>query len=784
MHATRSHLPAPATPRSRWILALLAIVVLASAAVLLLRGQAPADAPAAAGLVLKQAEFTGAGATTWTTVPLPDTWHARGLPPSGAGRYRFHFTLAEAPAGTWAARIDRLSTARVLRVNGHVVADRRMPDARARYTRPLPELITIPEGFLQAGDNLLEIELALGSGAGLSPVVLGPLAALEPGFAWYWNLAVGLPQLLNLAGGGLALFMVLVWWQRRTEVAIGAFGLIWVLSSIRNINYYPSGAPFPPDLANWFFFSIHAWNAALLGLLAMALSGVRWRWLGRALLVAGVGLPAVGAVMIALGQPVLLRQWAYPPLLVLSVVVLWLLFKAARRLRGRQLMAPVAGIALVLVANTHDTMVIGGQVSVMEHLWQTFVLPPVLAVFAWSMVKRVVRALGHEERRAILLEHRVAERTAALQAANASKTRFLAAASHDLRQPVVTIGLLVGLLREQISVPALRQMIDRVDGAVASLEALLKGLLDLSRLDSGTVKPRIEQVALQPLFDAIATHEREAARLKGLKLRLRPTRLAVATDRLMLEQIVRNLVSNGLRYSEHGGVLVTARQRGHRVLLQVWDTGIGIPRDQQAAVFEEFVQLDNDARERQRGLGLGLAIVKRCVRLLGCSLQLRSEPGRGSCFSIELPLAEEQAERLHSDNTASRPLQDWQVVLVEDDAAVREALTLRLQQWGAAVTAFDGQPALREQLRALPRRIDLVLTDNRLPEASALQVVELIRQHAGPVPALVVTGDTAPQEIAMLIDTGLPVLHKPFRAEQLLLAVEAASKTPPFAVVG
>ena len=783
MHASRT-LPAPAPAPFRWILALLALVVLASAAGLLWRGRMQAaDAPAAAGTTLTQAEFAAAGASTWTTVTLPDTWHARGLPPSGAGRYRMHFRLDTAPAGLWAARIDRLSTARVLRVNGHVVADRSMPEARARYTRPLPELVTIPEGFLQAGDNLLEIDLALGSGAGLSPVVLGPQAALEPGFAWYWNLAVGLPQLLNLAGGGLALFMVLVWWQRRSEVAIGTFGLVWVLSSIRNINYYPSGAPFPPDLANWFFFSIHAWNAALLGLLAMTLSGTRSKWLGRSLLIAGVVLPAVGAVMIALGQPVLLRQWAYPPLLVLAVVVLWLLFKAARRLRGRELMAPVIGIGLVLVSNTHDTLVIGGQVSVMEHLWQTFVLPPVLAVFAWSMVKRMVRALGHEERRAVVLEHRVAERTAALQAANASKTRFLAAASHDLRQPVVTIGLLVGLLREQISVPSLRQMIDRVDGAVASLEALLKGLLDLSRLDSGTVKPRIEEVALQPLFDAIATHEREAAQLKGLKLRLRPTKLAVTADRLMLEQIVRNLVSNGLRYSERGGVLVTARCRGHRVLLQVWDTGIGIPRDQQAAVFEEFVQLDNEARDRQRGLGLGLAIVKRCVRLLGCSLQLRSEPGRGSCFSIELPLAEAPADGTQAEGAAARPLQHWQVVLVEDEPAVREALTLRLQQWGAEVIAFDGLPALREQLRNLPRRIDLVLTDNRLPGASALQVVEQVRQQAGPVPALVVTGDTAPQEIAMLIDTGLPVLHKPFRAEQLLVAVEAAAKAPPFAVV-
>lgn len=742
---------------------------------LALMATAAAEDAMAQPMRLEAGEFAHGDAVQWTAVTLPDTWHLRGLPNKGHGRYRLAFTLPGAPAGTWALRVDRVSASKVVRLNGRVLVDHAMPESLARYTRPLPDLITVPEGFLQAGRNLLEIDMTVGSSAGMSPVQLGPMHTLEPDYAWHWNLSVGLPQVLNIVGGGLALFMVLLWWQRRGEVTIGTFGMIWILQSIRNINYYPSGASFPPDLANWFFFSIHAWNTALLGVLAMELAKVRLRWFRLALLAVATLWPAAGAVMIYLGHPLLLRQWAYPGLYVVSVVSLWLLFKAARGLRGRPLLGVVGGFVVLAVANVHDTLTHFGTLSMMQPLWQPYGLPPVAVAFAWLLVRRMVRALTLEERRAVVLEQRVSQRTSALQAANAAKTRFLAAASHDLRQPVVTIGLLVGLLREQVAAPATRSMIDRVDQAVASLESLLKGLLDMSRLDSGTVKPRMERVALQPLFDAIATHEREAALARDLKLRLRPTRIAVLADPLLLEQILRNLVSNGLRHSDRGGVLVTARERGpHRVLLQVWDTGRGIPEDKRAAVFEEFVQLNNEARDRARGLGLGLAIVKRCVRLLGCGLQLRSEPGRGSCFSLELAAADLTPEAVQPLTQASQPLRNLQVILVEDDAAVRDALALRLQQWGARVDCFDGLASLTAGLAALPRGIGLVVTDNRLSTGNALQVVELVRQHAGAVPALVITGDTAPQEIAALIDTGLPVLHKPFRAEQLLIALEAA----------
>jgi len=206
--------------------------------------------------------------------------------------------------------------------------------------------------------------------------------------------------------------------------------------------------------------------------------------------------------------------------------------------------------------------------------------------------------------------------------------------------------VLVGLLREQLQAPSLRRLVDRIDQAVAALESLLRGLLDLSRLDAGTVQPRIKRVELQAVFDAIAAHEAAAAEAKGIRLRCRPTSLAVVSDAVLLEQMLRNLVNNAVRCTARGGVLVAARRRGGQVLVQVWDTGCGMTPEQQASAFEEFVQFDHTGADgRVRGLGLGLAIVQRSARLLRHRLTLRSVVGRGSCFGIELSLDRRSAVR-------------------------------------------------------------------------------------------------------------------------------------------
>jgi CheY-like chemotaxis protein/anti-sigma regulatory factor (Ser/Thr protein kinase) len=341
-----------------------------------------------------------------------------------------------------------------------------------------------------------------------------------------------------------------------------------------------------------------------------------------------------------------------------------------------------------------------------------------------------------------------------------------------LRQPVVAIGLLLGLARERVPAPDVRRLLDRAQDAARALEDLLRGLLDLSRLDTDAAAPQLQPVSLQAVFDAIAAHERPTAQAKGLRLRFVPTRLSVLSDPLLLEQVLRNLVGNALRYTDRGGVLVAARPGALGVRLQVWDTGRGIAPADQQRVFETFVQLDNPGRDRSQGQGLGLAIVRRGVDLLGHPLVLRSVQGRGSCFTITLPTAPNEAGPAEAAAAPAMPLAGRHIWLLDDDPAVREALAERLEAWGASVRRHarlaDLDRSLAESLaEALPAP-DWLLTDHRLPDGDGLQAIARLRAGLGPVPVLLITGDTAPELVARFAQQGLVVLHKPFRAEALL----------------
>jgi CheY-like chemotaxis protein/anti-sigma regulatory factor (Ser/Thr protein kinase) len=317
----------------------------------------------------------------------------------------------------------------------------------------------------------------------------------------------------------------------------------------------------------------------------------------------------------------------------------------------------------------------------------------------------------------------------------------------------------------------------RLTDAVAALEGLLKGLLDLSRYDARLVAAIPRTVQLQPLFDAVATHAREASQEKGLSLRLRSANLAVRADPALLEQIVRNLVNNAIQYTNRGGVLLSARRTGSgEVLIQVWDTGVGIPQAQQRAVFEEFVHLQSSAHGAQRGLGLGLALVNRAARLMRTTVVLRSIPGRGSCFSMRLPAdgvltAPKSAPSFSATGFSGRCF--W---VVDDDDSVRESLRLRLTGWGALVHTFDSLRALDEALHAGTHgpRPDLLITDHHLGDGDSQAVVARWSRFHPAAPVLVVTAETAPAELVRLDALGWPRLYKPFGTEALQAAVRSA----------
>lgn len=741
---------------------------------------------------LTVADFAVRADGPWQPVALPDTWSARGVPRPGLGWYRLRTELpaaaADADAGTWALRWERVSSHHRLWLNGALLHDtltQAAADPGSGRAQPVALLLHLPPGLLRAGGNELLLQVDSGLRAGLSAPWLGPAMALEPAHRRGLWLDSGLPQQLNLAAAGACGFALLLWWRRRSEAAMGWFGLLGLMVSLRNQAYHLPNPGLPPALSSLLFYIAQVVTVTLLGVFAMSLTRRRPR-IYRPLLLAGAALMVLTALLASLTGHVAidrLRAWSYPVLGLLALPALLLIGQRVRAMRGGELAALLLALMGVLLAGGHDYLFQRGVLDVGGQWWLPYATPMMVLAFCVLMVGRVVQAMTQVEVLNQTLELRVRERTQALAAANAAKTRFLAAASHDLRQPVVAIGLLVGLLREQITQPALRAMVVKVDEAVAAMESLLAGLLDLSRLDSGSVRPQLLRVPLQPLLDAVAVHEAEAARHKGLTLRVRPSACAVWADPLLLEQVLRNLVSNAVRYTDRGGVLVGVRPLGGgRLRLQVWDTGRGIAPAQQAEVFEEFVQLDNPQRERSQGLGLGLAIVRRSAELMGARLTLRSVPGRGSCFGIELPVAEGDLPPPAPVPAAERWLAGMRVVLVEDDPAVRDALVARLVAWGAAVQAHAGPRALREALDAQPpdgREASLLITDLRLPGGSGWDVLSLARRRYGAwLPVLVITGNTAPADLAALAGSGLPVLHKPFRAEDLRAALAAALAAP------
>ncbi|MFO1269812.1 MAG: ATP-binding protein, partial [Rubrivivax sp.] len=549
--------------------------------------------------------------------------------------------------------------------------------------------------LFEPGRNVLDIEIDCDYRAGLSALAIGPQQALWPAHVRDEALLVIVPRSLNLFGMGLALFLVSIWWRRRSERAFGLFAALMALLSIRNVAYGGSGTVAHTAVFDAIFYVANVLSAMLLAWFAIAWAGREWplfrravNWGGSLLLVAGVGASFVDGVQA-------MRLLTYPLLLASLVPSLVLMGLGTRRESGGTRLALLAAVGVLCAAPLHDYFYIRGLTSITDTYWMPFVVPVALIIFAWTLLDRFVAALGAVEGQAAELERRVAQRTSELAEANAAKTRFLAAASHDLRQPVVAISLLAGLLREQALPEMARSLAQRIGESVAALHGLLAGMLDLSRFDAGVIRPEHQAVPLRPLLEAALADERVTAHDRGLALRLRCGAWTVQTDRVLLERIVRNLVGNAVRYTDSGGVLVAVRRRGEQaVRLQVYDTGRGIPLDRQDAVFEEFVRLDRDAAEapgrpRGLGLGLGLSLVRRAAQLLGLPLRLRSRVGRGSCFEVELPLAD--VAQAPAPSVAARGdgvLHGLNVWVVDDEPDVRTALQMRLQSWGARVQAF------------------------------------------------------------------------------------------------
>lgn len=378
------------------------------------------------------------------------------------------------------------------------------------------------------------------------------------------------------------------------------------------------------------------------------------------------------------------------------------------------------------------------------------------------------RALRRERERRREVE---ALRETALRA-GATRTRLLAAASHDLRQPLQALGLFAEALGRRLSDPAERVLIERIEQSAESLRSMFDALLDLSQLEAGGVAARPLDFALGPLLERIATEAAPSAVARGVALRCAPTRLRVHSDPLLLARIVRNLVTNAIRYTDRGRVLLGARRAGDGVRIEVWDTGRGIPADRRSEVFQEFTRLA--PRADVEGLGLGLAIVKGLAETLGHPIGLRSELGRGSCFHVTVTRARHAPEAAPEERTATGlDLDGLRVVVVDDDRAVREGLVATLESWGCRTLAADCIEKAVAVATSIPGGPDVVVCDLHLGDGEeGPGVIAAIEQATGVrPPALVVSADTGAEHRARLRAAGLPLLTKPVSPARLRAAL-------------
>lgn len=555
----------------------------------------------------------------------------------------------------------------------------------------------------------------------------------------------------NLAGIGV---LVLLFWATAPWAVlaswVGGLALVWVA---RMVLYRRFLRATPADTAEWSRWR-RGWNLGTLG--AGALWGLSaWLFYPYGDDIQHTGLIIVVYTFCIAAVPVLSPQ----PRIYLAFATLCFVPMAARiALVGDDYSLQLAGILLLIFSLT--------------------------TLLARNYRQALQRAIDLKLRADELLVQLRAEKAAADEArreaevANRAKTQFFTAASHDLRQPLHAMGLFAEALRHKSHDEEVVHLVNSINGSVDALESLFSELLDITRIDTGGVAVSPQAFEVGDILRKLRLHFEPTAFEKGLMLRLRGGKHVVHADPLLVERILRNLVSNAIRYTIDGTVLVAARRRGEQVLLQVWDTGLGIPSEEQAKIFEEFYQVaattlpdgSSSAQAQQRkGLGLGLAIVKRLADLMQAPLSLRSEHGRGSVFTLTLPagrLVRGPAALPSARAAMQLTLEGRLIVVVEDEPAVRSGLEVLLKGWGATLASFDTVAAVASWAAArAPEDAppDLLIADYRLEHGrTGIDAIVALRDRFGAgLPAIVVTGSTMTGHEQEAQDKNFHLLIKP-----------------------
>ena len=412
------------------------------------------------------------------------------------------------------------------------------------------------------------------------------------------------------------------------------------------------------------------------------------------------------------------------------------------------------------------------------------------ASFAHNYNRMLIESLRNRLEKQVLADRLAAQNVdleqarVAAERANRSKTQFFAAASHDLRQPLHAVGLFAAALTQKLRDPEVTGVISSINASVQALEALFNELLDISKIDAGAIRPDLAHFALDEVFARLHSEFSAEAAAKGLRLVVGSGQYLVSSDPVLLERIIRNLVSNAIRYTSAGEVAVIAAPVDGAVRIEVRDTGIGIREEDQLRIFEEFFQLANPGRTSRKGLGLGLSIVQRLCGLLGYAVRVTSEYGTGSVFTFDVPPGAARVERRDPANAAV-PLQadlgGKLIVVIDDEAAIVDGMKVLLSGWGAEVLSSATGDDVVAAVHEAGRIPDLLIVDHRLGAGeNGIEVAQRIRQALDPeIPAILITGSISPDLPETARAMGLEFLLKPVTANGLREHIGAVLKLDP-----
>ena len=351
--------------------------------------------------------------------------------------------------------------------------------------------------------------------------------------------------------------------------------------------------------------------------------------------------------------------------------------------------------------------------------------------------------------------------------ANKAKSVFLASASHDLRQPLNAMQMYIAALQSKVKDKEILRIIEDINSVSISTARLLNALLDVSELEVGAIKPRFEIFSVNNILISIFQSFLPLAKDKELDFRVVPSSFYVRSDPALLERILGNFMSNAIRYTDKGSVLIGCRKRGDKVVIEVWDTGCGISDDQMSLIYEDFYQIENKERDRGKGLGLGLALAKRLAESLEHTIDSKSTLGNGSCFSVAVDIAENKIDDNQAESFMNiMNLSGANILLVEDDMDVLKATKQLLESWGCKVKTARNKDEVMNLIKENPYdNPDIILADNRLPgDASGIDITYLIQEKLqASIPCVIMTGDVERNHVQSIIDQGFPVLLKPIQ---------------------